>query len=370
MKELPVNGIACIQDLAQLAGLQEAWEILANPFAAPFLGFDWFYSCAKAVVFPNVLSIQVLWRNDEVAAIAPLERVKEKFCYRYELLGSHFLGEPSGILYRDEQALCTLLKKLSELNNPIRLRRLGADSLELQLLSELFRGSPLFSVRNGGKSPTLPIESTWEQYESGMSSRRLSDLRRARRRLKKNGEVSFRIFSPASDQAPALLQEFMEVEHRSWKGENQSSLLSRPVLARFFSEYTLRSAQKGVLRMAFLYVDRKPVAGLLGVEEFNRFWVLKIGYDQRYANCSPGILVMHEVIKYAFEQGLERFEFCGWDAPWMHMWTKETRAYLSPLIYSLSLPGMMVLMKDLSGYIAKKFPVQEYLRLKSTGKGN
>ncbi len=49
------------------------------------------------------------------------------------------------------------------------------------------------------------------------------------------------------------------------------------------------------LRIAFLRIAGRPVAMQIAVERAQRLWLLKIGYDEEYARCSPGQLLMLEV---------------------------------------------------------------------------
>ncbi len=94
---------------------------------------------------------------------------------------------------------------------------------------------------------------------------------------------------------------------------------------------------------------------LFGVVFQGRFWVLKIGYDEEYSRCSPGILLIHETIRYAFTNGLKSYEFLGSDENWLHMWTKDNiRRHISIGYYPFNFIGLKRLSIDLLGFAAKR----------------
>ncbi len=79
----------------------------------------------------------------------------------------------------------------------------------------------------------------------------------------------------------------------------------------------------------------------LGVEYKNRFWLLKMGYDQSFARCSPGELLIVESLRLAAERGLEAYEFTGTPESWTHKWTDKTHDSVSIRIYAAGMRGLM-----------------------------
>jgi CelD/BcsL family acetyltransferase involved in cellulose biosynthesis len=70
-------------------------------------------------------------------------------------------------------------------------------------------------------------------------------------------------------------------------------------------------------------LDGRAVATQLAVECAGKFWLLKIGYDEDYSDCSPGMLLMLETLKYASDAGLESYEFLGTAEAWTRRWTEQ-----------------------------------------------
>jgi hypothetical protein len=109
-------------------------------------------------------------------------------------------------------------------------------------------------------------------------------------------------------------------------------------LGQFFKNYLVDAAKLNMLRLCFLRIDGAAAAVLIGIEHSNRFWILKIGYDERFSKCSPGILLMNEVIAYVFNKNFEALEFLGNNESWIHIWTNYFHRVYSYKIFNSSVP--------------------------------
>ena len=150
--------------------------------------------------------------------------------------------------------------------------------------------------------------------------------------------------------------ELSRIESQSWKEANGTSLGSYAPLQRFFQRYMVAAAEAGTLRIHLLRIGPTAVAFLMGVAYAGRMWVLKIGFDESFAACSPGVLLMHEAIRLAFEARMEAFEFLGTDERWLHVWTDEVHRHLGIHLYPFSLTGLLHLGSDSSSYLLHRIP--------------
>jgi CelD/BcsL family acetyltransferase involved in cellulose biosynthesis len=69
------------------------------------------------------------------------------------------------------------------------------------------------------------------------------------------------------------------------------------------------------------------VAFHFGLEHHNRYFLLKPGYDETLADCSPGQLLVGEVLRDLSERGVEEFDFLGPQMPWKMEWTDRLRPH-------------------------------------------
>jgi CelD/BcsL family acetyltransferase involved in cellulose biosynthesis len=95
--------------------------------------------------------------------------------------------------------------------------------------------------------------------------------------------------------------------------------------------------------MAFLRINGEAAGMQIATECDDRFWLLKIGHDDRFATCSPGTLLMLHSIKYAAVRGLKSYEFLGIAEPWTRAWTESLRRCVALHAYPLSIGGIAVM---------------------------
>jgi CelD/BcsL family acetyltransferase involved in cellulose biosynthesis len=175
---------------------------------------------------------------------------------------------------------------------------------------------------------------------------RRSDLRRARRHAEKMGAVEAVVIAPTRDQLPQLLAEAFQVEAAGWKGAHGTALASDPVRGDFFRRYTEQACTHGILRMCMLRIGGRPAAAQIAIESGTRFDLLRAGYDEQFARCSPGMLLTVESIRYAARRGLRSYEFNGDVEPWTKVWTQHEHACCSLRAYPFSRRGAWAMFDD------------------------
>jgi hypothetical protein len=82
--------------------------------------------------------------------------------------------------------------------------------------------------------------------------------------------------------------------------------------------------------------------------------LLKIGYDEAYRRCSPGQLLMLEVIRDAARRGLQRVEFLGFSAPWTRVWTEVERPMSTVRFFPLRPGSIVPAARHALGQLARK----------------
>jgi CelD/BcsL family acetyltransferase involved in cellulose biosynthesis len=179
-----------------------------------------------------------------------------------------------------------------------------------------------------------------------LSTRRRADLRRAERRAAGLGEVSYQDLSPSPGELEPLLEEAFGVEAAGWKGRARTALAHDATRRDFYRRYAAAAASRGILRLTFLRIAGRAAAVQLAVETDDRFWLLKVGYDERFARCSPGSLLLLESIRHADTRGLRSYEFLGDAESWTRPWTKTVRTCVRLDAYPLQTSGVGTLATD------------------------
>jgi CelD/BcsL family acetyltransferase involved in cellulose biosynthesis len=287
-------------------------------------------------------------------ALAPLMRSPSGPA-RLRLLGAEELGESVEVVYQDERALEALARGLSRIGLALGFGHYLADTLLTAALRRAYRGRGLVVSKRLAMrgSPYITLDASWIEPEQHFSARRRSDFRRMQRNAEKLGAVSTQIIEPSPDALGPLLDEAIDIEAKGWKERAGTAMSVDRRLERFYRRYAQLACEAGILRLCFLRIAGKAVAMQLAVETEGRFWLFKIGYDEAYARCSPGNLLMRETISYAARRELKSYEFLGKEAPWTALWTQAAHSITALRTYPANVAGLTALVVD-CGHRAKQ----------------
>jgi CelD/BcsL family acetyltransferase involved in cellulose biosynthesis len=123
----------------------------------------------------------------------------------------------------------------------------------------------------------------------------------------------------------------------------------------FDRQYFEAACTEGTLRICFLRIGDRVAAMLLAVEHSGGLWVLKVGCDERFAACSPAMLLIRDTIRYAVEAGLSTYEFLGRSAAWSRAWTDTERPCIGVRVYPFGVRGLAALAADGAAALAARW---------------
>lgn len=154
-------------------------------------------------------------------------------------------------------------------------------------------------------SPEKKLPATWAEYLQSLVTKQRHEVRRKLRRLEEEGEISYRIITDPNS-VPGLIDIFLKmfVESR----EDKATFLT-PQINTFFRRVLQRMAEAGLLRMAILKLDDKPVAALVAFDYQDSVYLYNSGYDPQYNYLSVGIISKALLIKDSIERGKKTFDF-------------------------------------------------------------
>jgi CelD/BcsL family acetyltransferase involved in cellulose biosynthesis len=329
-----------------LAALALGWERL-EPFATlPTQSAEFVSALAGTMLAGVPIRLFEVVGADGVEAALPLCHGPGRFD-RWRIAGAAEVFEPGDALCRDALAAARLAQQLAAQPRPIELARIPASSPLIPALQTAMRGRGRVSVRPATASPTIALGPEWRDPQSRFNSRRRSDFRRAARRAEEFGEVRCETLAPTPAEFDALFDEAIAVEARSWKRAAGTAIACDPAKEAFFRRYLGTTCAHGEGRIAFLRIDGRLVAMQLAVEWAGRYWLYKIGYDEAYARCSPGTLLMLHALRVAAERGLTGFELMGDSEAWIaDLWTRETHECVRVRTYPYSLVGVVTGLDD------------------------
>ena len=300
-----------ISGVSEFMALEGQWNRLADRFPTPLLRHEWFAACLDAFGADCDLTIYTVSNGGRLRAVAPFVVERGGPVPRLVLLG-HQTFEPNAILHDDEAALAAVVNAVRESRLPAMLPRLASGSPELACLAAGgMRGLRFVQAHAANATSSAPLASDWPSFEARMSGQRPTSTRQRRKAAEREGPVRFDAFAPAEGEIERHLADLIQVKDAGWKGREGTSLAKDAHMRRFCTVYTAAAARRGILRMFFLRIGDATVVARLAVEYSGRLWELKIAYDERFAKCSPGILLTHKTLRYACERGLTGHKFLG-----------------------------------------------------------
>lgn len=336
-----------VGNAAELRELEDRWRSLDAGVASPMQTFAWIAAAAETFGQLGRGELLVVFDGGQVVAAAPLIASGE-WCGRRELLSYRQVYEPADLAYEDGQALAALAHRLCRAGRPLLFERMFAISRSLRSLEEAADGHGGVLIRPQAPTPWIALDAAWESPEEKLSSRRRSDLRRARRHAEQAGGAYTEFHSPRPDEVDHLLDLAFDVERRSWKRSAGTALADGPA-GEFYRRYARQAAAHGTFRVDLLYIGRTVAAMQLATIHQDRYWVLKVGYDPEFQRASPGILLMVEAIKRAVTDRLTSYELLGTVEPWIQVWTELERACVSLRFYPANWRGAAALTGDVIG---------------------
>jgi CelD/BcsL family acetyltransferase involved in cellulose biosynthesis len=172
----------------------------------------------------------------------------------------------------------------------------------------------------------VDIERTWSAYAAEYPKRGRRNRQRQAKALEQAGGAELHLLNAiAPGDAPALVRRGFEVERRSWKGSEQSSVLQHPAALSYYSAEARQLAEWGLLELSFLEHQDRPIAFQYGFQAKGTYFIPKVGYDQEFAKFAPGVQLMQQILRRQHEEtSCHRVDFNGPLSDWTRDFATET----------------------------------------------
>ncbi|HXT59981.1 MAG TPA: GNAT family N-acetyltransferase [Pirellulales bacterium] len=166
------------------------------------------------------------------------------------------------------------------------------------LLAAAERANMPYGVQPQGAIGQVETDGDWGAYQGRWSKGHRRKMKIAGRKAKAAGGVQLRWHDRLQpDQVAPLVRAAFELEHRGWKGAAGGSVLSQPGMLEYYCEQGRRLAAAGCLELAFLEHRGMPIAFEYGLAAKGVYYSYKVGYDERFAELTPGQLLRYELLE-------------------------------------------------------------------------
>lgn len=336
-----------IFNAAELASSHQAWRGLEQRALEPnpFFAADFALPALLHLTDPaSVQMLAVLDRRrpvgDDLVALLPVRRRSSLFgpglstwTHPYIVLGTPLVDAANA-----DAALDAMFAALALGEGPgasLVLRQIPADGPMVEALRRATGrlGLPnIISARS--ERAALGLEpGTAPNLAQG---RRAKELRRQHRRLAEQGHVTFELADSYSGFRE-MLESFLALEARGWKGERGTALVQNPASATFTRSALWTMARQGQVQAANLSVDGRMVAGALVLRQGSHGMLWKIAYDETLNFCAPGVLLIDALSRALAKEGtLRLIDSCALPGNRMIESLWSDRRHLVDLVIGLS----------------------------------
>jgi len=146
-----------------------------------------------------------------------------------------------------------------------------------------------------------PAADAEEYVRSALGRFRRKEFRRLEKRLAETGRLEYTALEPGGD-VEAWVEEFMEFEAKSWKGQGGRAIVSNEADRKYFAEIAVEAFRRGKLMMLALRYNGRPIAYKVNFLSGAGSFAFKIAFDEEYARYSPGVLLELENIRQLHER--------------------------------------------------------------------
>jgi CelD/BcsL family acetyltransferase involved in cellulose biosynthesis len=130
-----------------------------------------------------------------------------------------------------------------------------------------------------------------------LGPKKLKELRRQRNRLAEHGDVIFTIASTPSE-IKRDLGTFLALEASGWKAKRGTALAQHEGDAAFVRRAVFDAAARGNCEIVTLNAGDIPVASGIVLRHLDRAFYFKMGVDERFAKCSPGVQLTLDLTRH------------------------------------------------------------------------
>src|SRR6266568_3867726 len=127
------------------------------------------------------------------------------------------------------------------------------------------------------------------------------------------------------------------LEALGWKGERGTAIARDPRTIAFYRGLARAAGDGGWLALRSLDLDGRPVAMHFGLLHRGVYSLPKPAYEERLGACSPGQLLVREVLAECEARQLRELDFLGPDMAWKRDWEPALRPHDWLYVYR---PGM------------------------------
>ncbi|MCU7845434.1 MAG: GNAT family N-acetyltransferase [Candidatus Thiodiazotropha sp. (ex Monitilora ramsayi)] len=338
----PAEEIVIKKETEGFRFLKEHWDQLDGDYF--FHDYEWNRIAADCRKSGELIFI-CFYRSGELYAILPLSKSDEK---RYGVRCT-YLGfcEPDHLFLHGIIGKKIISTKF-QINDVRRVLNSAGVQYDFFKFKRVYGGEvdnllhlnrSLFIRVNEQKSNIIDCSKGFDDYFQKLSKNRRQGLGKKYRRLERLGKLQTLISD--SESRSHYLEQYLNLEKKSWKGSRGNAILNTESQTRFYREI----AKLDETVVFLLVADTVVVASEIAIQSKDTLFVCKTSFDEAYAKYSPGELLLLETVKFACERKVGTVNL-NTDLSWHAHLSNASRPLKSYEIYRKSPRCAVVLLID------------------------
>ena len=181
-----------------------------------------------------------------------------------------------------------------------------------------------------------------DQCFSLISKSHIKKTKRKRKHFETLGKVDYELITAAED-LPRAYEIFLAIEDSGWKGSDglKTSLRNDIPQKRFYESMIANTAPELNFCAIILRLNQEPVAAKLCTKTGDTLFMLKISYDDRYQEHSPGsLLLLYLLEQFSEDEQVDYISFIT-GQQWMWRWSAERQPVFWCQIFNSTAAGLL-----------------------------
>jgi len=315
-----------------------------------FQTFDWLATWQRHIgqsqqIKPTI----VIGRQDgNLVMIFPFVVEANGFVARASWLGSELSNYNAPIIATDFKLRLNglVIRDLWKGVERLLASQMGVDLIDLQRMPETIgeQSNPLLAlnpVPHINNAYLTNLIGDWETYYA--SKRSASTRRTDRKRQKRLAEFGAIQFTTAvgQDQVASCVDALFEHKRAAYSKLGVVNFLQFPGYRDFFVSLATDAQSRRFTHVSRLDVGSVVAAANYGLVFRGTYFYILAGYDPgELARSGPGTAQLMELLRYSFDQGLQKFDFTIGDEPYKREWC-DTELRLYDLVMPLTWRGRL-----------------------------
>jgi CelD/BcsL family acetyltransferase involved in cellulose biosynthesis len=320
--------------LALLEPMRGEWCDLATRALEPNVFYDPAFALPAAPVFGAGVGAVLVWsKAARLIGLFPA-RIERRYGVMTTLTGWTHPYAPFGVplVDRDEaEAAITAFLDHVEANEKLPkllvLPLIATERSFMQALQQVLarHGGAAAPFDAHARALLAPSNARKTYLDRALSSKKLKELRRQRRRLLEHGLLKL-----ATAQTPALvapaLSDYLTLEAAGWKGRAGTAARHHAAALDFMQSAVAALANDGRVRIDRLTQHDRTLAATITLRSADTAWFWKIAYDEAAASASPGVQLTLDISEsFLADPEIARVDSCATaDHPMIdHLWRER-----------------------------------------------